>query len=126
MNAVNMTAVLRIYGIIDTTPINFDEHLLGPESFNTQLSNSKSFTFVYASNKTETKNRVISLGQRQANDYLLNVKTKLVKKLNHFAEDDFIYENNLKFITKIQFTFDVSITYELMCLKIGLLRFVSF
>lgn len=56
---------MRFYGLIDATPIDFDENSLGPESFKTQLSKPKSFTLVYASNKTEAKNPVISLGQRQ-------------------------------------------------------------
>lgn len=68
----------------------------------------KSFTFVYAHNMTQTKNRIVSLGQRQPNDKLLIQRKKLVKNMNRFAEGEFQYEDRNKFITTVTFSFSVS------------------
>lgn len=77
--------------------------------FGDRLLYPRSFTLIYAHNNTRSRNRIISLGQRQPNDKLLQFESKLVKVINRFAEDDFQYENETRSITKITFSFDVSV-----------------
>lgn len=103
---------MKIYGLSATARSISDESSIIPELFQTQMTDSKSFTMIYTHNNTQTKNHTVSLGQRQPNDKLLKVKRKLVRKSNHFAESDFVYRDNSRFITKISFAFDVSIYYS--------------
>lgn len=77
----------------------------------------KSFTLVYEHNSAQTKDRLISIGERQTNDKLLYTASKLVTTTSRFAEDDFQYEDELKSISCIEFSFDVSEHNSILVLK---------
>lgn len=76
--------------------------------FGDRLLSPRSFTFIYRQQNAPTKNRIISLGERQANDKLLKFESKLIKTKFRFPEDSFEYEDATKSITKITFSFSVS------------------
>lgn len=111
LNGRNFTAFISIYG-----------HGVKQLSNAPEFPSTKSFTFVYRHSRTQSRNRSVSLGQRQPNDNLLAVKRKTVRIRNRFAQDDFQYEDINHFITKITISFDVrhsnSLLYIFVCVSI--------
>lgn len=76
-----------------------------------KLFEPKSIALVYAHNRTQTKNRYISLGERQPDDHLIKFERKHVKRteFNNFPESEFMYEDSNTYLTHVAFTFTVSI-----------------
>lgn len=108
VNATKISVTAQIYGSSVTIGS------LAMNSGSNSQAKPKTFTVVYGHNNTQTRNRRIHLGQRQAGDRLLEFQHKNVTLpvniFKKFAEDDFVYYGKQQFITSIQFSFDVSET----------------
>lgn len=106
-----MRATVGLYGSIGARKIL---SVVREQTFMTGLFADKrwkprSFAFVYAHSSGKSRNRIVSMGKRQPNDKLLYFKSKLVRKSNRFAEDEFQVQDNDYSITKVTFTFSVSV-----------------
>lgn len=106
-NATNLNVHALISGFISRLDI---EDMLNRYSWINQKRRfkTKSFTLIYEHNSTQTKERFINIGERQTNDKLIHTESKLVTSVSRFAEDDFQYEDELKSISCVEFSFDVS------------------
>lgn len=107
INGTNVRATVGIYGFSSGGVKTFISESL-PVFFEAKLFKPRSFTFIYAPNNTASRDRMVSLGQRQLNDKLLYFKSKIVRKSNRFAEDDFHIYDSSRFLTKVTFSFSVS------------------
>lgn len=68
----------------------------------------KTMTIVYGHNATKTRNHIVSLGQRQLGDKLIDFQAKNVTLSYRFAETEFEFNDAKKYITSVGFSFDVS------------------
>lgn len=105
IDGINVTASVRINE-------NTQRAMINP-SFARPFSNDdrrkpKFYAFIYAHNSTQTRNRIVSVGERQPDDKLLKVERKVARVKNNFAESEFEYENMDHYITRITFSFSVS------------------
>lgn len=69
----------------------------------------KSITLVYEHSSWSSKNRLVSIGERQPGDALLFQQSKVaIKHADRMASSDFQFEDDTKSITSVDFMFDVS------------------
>lgn len=107
INGINVRVVGQIYG----SSVN----LLDAGTFQkfATLGNTnkpKTMTVVYGHNSTQTRNRKVNMGYRQDGDKLIAFQTKNVTFAYRFAETEFEFHDQQKYITCIGFSFDVSNT----------------
>lgn len=82
---------------------------MAAELFDDKLFEPKSFTFIYAHNETRSKNRLLTIGQRQINDTLVKFeKITVTNELSRYPEQEISYNSPNAFITQVEFKFDVS------------------
>lgn len=109
-NAVNVTIYVRIFGFgasmssrIMTDPFTVDV-------FGDKLFESKSFAFIYAHNRTQTRHRQLAIGQRQPGDLMLFEDRQHISmtSIDHFPQTEFNYKRNDVYLSCVKFSFDVS------------------
>lgn len=106
-NATN----LRVHALIRANLVNlyysWRPFLMG--AVDQRSYSPKSFTIVYERGAKPTRNRIISIGDRQQGDKLIYRTSKIIQnKLNWLSEADFSFESRTKSITSVEFVFDVS------------------
>lgn len=104
VNGKNIHVIGTIYGnsvnLFDTATLQ--KAVLGDQNV------PKTVTVVYAHNTTQTRNRKIVLGNRQAGDKLIDFQTHNVTFSYRFPEVELQFHDKNKHITSVGFSFDVS------------------
>lgn len=101
---------LMVYGIVRgkniIVPFQFTPILLMRDG--QRQYKPKTVIFVYEHSTTLTKNRIVSLGERQTGDEILFEDAKTAETVaNQASSTDFSFENANKSITSVQFTISV-------------------
>lgn len=103
INGTNFKVTATMYG----ASVNlFDADSL-IKSLGEKQTKPKTFTVVYGHNSTRSLNRKINIGHRQHGDKMLAFQSKNVSISSRFAENEFEFQDNQKYITSIGFSFDV-------------------
>lgn len=109
-NCQNLNITAQIFGYHATIASQLSTDPQLAEFHGEDIFQSKSFALIYAHNETRSEKHFISIGQRQANDILLNAEQKTVTKdFNSFPEHEILYNDTTAFITHVQFIFNVSV-----------------
>lgn len=106
-NATDLKVHLLLKGIMrGITNIYFPFRIIKPQE---RQFKPKSLTVVYEHDPKESasKNRQITIGERQTDDKLLYVEQKRSTLDSRIANADFQFMNNSVFITSITFSFNV-------------------
>ncbi|XP_055316376.1 uncharacterized protein LOC129576024 [Sitodiplosis mosellana] len=102
INGTNFHVIAKIYGpsvsLIDVGRLQ--KAAVGDQN------TPKTVTVVYAHNSTQTRNRKVVLGHRQAGDKLIDFQTHNVTFSDRFPEAELQFHDKNKCITSVGFSFD--------------------